>query len=78
MLNLNAKICMQNSKLAFWDKYLINFFLASMPIIYKRIINNLNMRNILTLQEIVYAFYTKKIKLTNLEVIKKENAHFAA
>lgn len=77
MLNLNTKIYIQKSKLTFWDKYLINFFITSILFIYESIVNNLNMCNILTLEEIICVFYIKEIKLNNLIVIKKESIHFA-
>lgn len=76
MLNLNAKIRMQKPKLIFPDKYLTNFFLVSMLFIYKKIINNLIICNILTLEEKVCAFCIKKTKFINLRIIKKESAHF--
>lgn len=78
ILDFNVKIRMQKPKLVFWNKYLINFHLASIFFTYEGIIDNLNMRNILMLEEIVCAFYTKKIELTNLEIIKEESMYFAA
>ena len=47
-----------------------------MPSTY--IINNLNMREVLTLGETVRALCTKEIELTDLGIIKEESAHFAA
>ena len=76
MLNLNAKIHVQKPKLAFWDKHLTSFLPASMLFTHEGIINNLNMRNILTLEEKVCAPCTKETELTNLGVIKEKNAHF--
>ena len=77
MLNLNAGIRIQKPELAFRDKHLINFLLASMPSIYEGIIDNLNMRDTLTLDDIVRVFRTKETELTDLGVIKEESAHFA-
>lgn len=76
MLNLNAEIRIQKPKFAFWDKYLINFFVASMPSTYKEIIDNLKIRNTLILDSIVYALYIKKIELTDLKIIKKKSVYF--
>lgn len=77
ILNLNVKIQIQKPKLFFYNKYLINFFLASIPFTYKRIIDNLNMRDTLILNNVICLFQTKKTKFTNLEVIKEENVYFA-
>lgn len=76
MFNLNIKICVQKLKLACQDKQFTNFFVASMPSIFRRIIDNLNMRNILMLEETVCILCIKEIKLTNLGIIKKESTHF--
>ena len=78
MLNLNAEIRVQKPELAFRDEHLTNFLLASMPSTYEGIIDNLNMRDILTLEETVRALRTKETELTDLGVIKEESAHFAA
>ena len=75
-LNLNGEIHVQKLELAFWDEHLTNFLLANMLSIYEGIIDNLNMRNILTLEETVCALCIKKTKLTNLEAIKEESTHF--
>lgn len=77
MLNFNAEIYIQKRKLAFQDKHLTNFFIASIFFIYKGIIDNFNMHNILILEEIVCVFYIKETKHTNLMVIIKKNAHIA-
>ena len=55
MLNLNAEIRIQKPELAFQDEHLINFLVASMPSTYEGIIHNLNMRETLTLEEILRA-----------------------
>ena len=60
------------------EKYLINFFLASMPSTYERIIDNLNMRDILTLESVICVLWTKKTEFTDLRVIKEESEYFAA
>lgn len=78
ILNLNIEIHIQKPEFAFWVKYLTNFLLASMSFTYKAIINNLNKRNVLTLEEIVYVIYIKKTKFTNFEAIKEEIIYFAA
>lgn len=39
---------------------------------YKSIINNLNIYNILVLKKKDHAFYIKKTKFINLEIIKKK------
>lgn len=78
MLSLNTKIYMQTPRFAFWNEYLTNFLLANIPSTYKKIINNVNIRNILMLKETICTLYIKKTKLTNLGVIKEENMHFAA
>ncbi len=78
MLNLNEEIRMQKPELAFRDKHLTNFLLASMPSTYEGIIDNLKMCNILTLEETVRVFHTKETELTDLGVIKEESAYFAA
>lgn len=78
MLNLNAEIYIQKSKLTFCDKYLINFPMASISFIYENIVNNLNMCNVLTLEETICVFYIKEIKLKDLIVIKEESTHFAS
>ena len=77
MLNFNLEIRMQKPKFTFCDKNLINFLLANMPSTYEGIINNLNLRNILTLEETVCALCIKKTELNDLGVIKEENIHFA-
>lgn len=51
ILNLNAEIRVQKPELAFHDVHLINFLLASMPTTYESIIDNLNMRETLTLED---------------------------
>lgn len=78
MLNLNAEICIQKSELAFRDEHLVNFLLARMPSTCEGIIDNLNMRDVLSLEEIVRALRTKKTELTDLGVIKEESAYFTA
>lgn len=78
MLNLNAEIRLQKPELAFREKHLINFLLASMPSTYEGIIDNLNMRDNLTLDGAVRALRTKETGLSDLGVIKEESAHFAA
>ncbi len=55
MLNLNAEIRIQKSELTFRDEHLINFLVASMPSTYESIVDNLNMRETLTLEETVRA-----------------------
>lgn len=45
---------------------------------YKEIIVNLNMRDTLTLNDLVRTLCTKETELTDLGVIKEESAHFAA
>lgn len=77
MLNLNAKIRIQKPELAFRDEYLINFLGASMPSTNEGIIDNLNMRKSLTLEETLRALRTKETELNNLRTIKEESAHFA-
>lgn len=77
ILNLNAEICIQKPELAFQDKHLINFLVASMPFTYKGIIDNLNMRDTLTLDSAVCALCTKETKFTNLGFIKEESVYFA-
>lgn len=77
MLNLNAEIRVQSSELAFHDAHLINFLMASMPSTYESILDNLNMRDVLTLEEAVRALRTKETELTDIGVIKEESAHFA-
>lgn len=49
-----------------------------MPSIYNSIIDNLIIRNTLTLEESVYALQTKETKLNDLGSIKEESANFAA
>lgn len=78
ILNFSEEICIQKPKLAFQDKYLINFFLASKPPTYGSIIDDLNMRYLWTLEGTVCAFCTKKTELTKLNVIKEKNAYFVA
>ncbi len=78
MLKLNVEICVQKPEFAFWDKHLIHFLLASIPSTYERIINNLNLRNILTLDGTVRAFRKEETEFTDLRAIKEESAHFAA
>lgn len=78
MLNLNAGIRVQKPELAFRYKHLTIFLLASMSATYEGIIDNLNMRNVLTLEETVRALCIKETELTNLGAIKEESAHFAA
>ncbi len=78
MLNFNEDIRVQKPKLAFRDEHLTNFSLASTPSTYEGIINNLNIRDILTLEETVCALRTKETELTDLGVIKEENEHFVA
>ena len=77
-LNFNAEIRVQKPELTFRDEHLTNFLFTSMPSTYEGIINNLNMRNVLTLEETVCALRTKKTELTDLGAIKEESAHFAA
>lgn len=48
-----------------------------MPSNYEGIIDNLNMRDALTLEETVRALRTKKTELTDLGVAMEEIAHFA-
>lgn len=50
--------------------------MASISSTYKRIIDNFNMQNTLILDGAIYVFDTKKTKLTNLEIIKKESVYF--
>lgn len=78
MLNLNAEIRIQKPELAFRDEHLINFLVASMPSTYEGIIDNLNMRETLTLEETVRALRTKETELNDLGNIKEESANFAA
>ncbi len=78
MLNLNAEIRVQKPELAFRDEHLINFLLASLPSTYEGIIDNLNMRDTLTLDGAVRALCIKETELTDLGVIKEESVHFAA
>ena len=78
MLNLNAEIRIEKPELAFCDKHLINFLLASIPSTYEGIIDNLNIHDTLMLDGVVYALRTKETELTNLGVIKEESANFAA
>lgn len=47
-----------------------------MSFIYENIINTFNICNTLILEEKVYVVYIKKIELTTLGIIKKENANF--
>ena len=68
MLNLNAEIHIQKPELAFRDEHLINFLVASMPSTYEGIIDNLNMRDTLTLDDVVRALRTKEIEFTDLGV----------
>ena len=65
MLNFNAEIYIQNLKLAFQDKYMINFILANILSNYEGIIDNHNLCNTLTLDGAVRVFHTKKTELTN-------------
>ena len=53
MLNLNKEIRVQKPEYAIWDEYLINFLLASIPSTYEGIIDNLNIRDALTLDVVV-------------------------
>ena len=78
VLNLNAKIRVRKPELAFRDEHLTNFLLASMPFTYEGIIDNLNMRDALTLEETVRALRTKETELTDLGIAMEESAHFAA
>lgn len=78
ILNINTEIQIQKPKLAFCNKHLINFFLTSISSIYEAIIDNLNMRDTLMFDVVVYALWIKKTELTNLEVIKEESVYFAA
>ena len=78
MLNLNAEICLQKLEISFQDKHLFKFLLASIPSTYEGIINNLNIRDILTLDGAVCAFRKKETELTDLGVIKEESVYFAA
>lgn len=65
MLNLNVEIQIQKPKFAFCDEHLINLLLASMFTTYEGIINNLNIRDTLTIDGVVYTLQTKEIELTN-------------
>ena len=58
----------KSPSLLFRDEHLINFLLANMPSTYEgyRVIDNLKMRDILTLEETVRAFHTKETELTDL------------
>ncbi len=78
MLNLNVEIRLQKSELAFRNEHLTNFLLASIPSTYESIIDNLNMRDILTWEETVRALRTKENKITDLGFIKEESEQFAA
>lgn len=49
-----------------------------MPFTYEGVINNLNICNVLTLEETISAFYTKKTELKDLVIIKVKSAYFAA
>ena len=73
MLKLNVEICVQKPEFAFWDKHLIHFLLASIPSTYERIINNLNLRDILTLDGTVRAFRKEETELTDLRAIKEDS-----
>lgn len=77
ILNLNAAIRIQKPELAFWDEHLINFLVSSMLSSYEGIIDNLNIRDALTLEETVRAFYIKETELNDLKVIKEKSSHFA-
>lgn len=77
MLNLNAKIPIKMPKHAFSDKYFINFFITSILSIYGNIIDNLNIRKILKLEETIQVFIIKENKLHCLESMKERNANFA-
>ena len=77
MLNLNAEISIQNPELAFRDEHLINFLVASMPSTYEGVIDNLNIRDTLTLDGAVRALHTKETELIDLGVIKEESVYFA-
>ena len=78
MFSLNINIYIQKSELAFWDKYLINFFLANISSTYKGIIDNLNIYDILILEKMVYILHIKKTKFINLRIIKEEKVHFTS
>lgn len=78
MPNFNTKICVQKPKLIFWNKYLTNFFFASVSFTYKGIINNFNIYNVLTFEKTVFVLCIKKTELTNLRAIKENSIHFAA
>ena len=71
MLNLNAEIRIQKPELAFRDEHLVNFLLASMPSTYEGIIDNLNMRDVLSLERKVRAFRTKETELTDLGLSRR-------
>ena len=60
MLNPNAEIYIQKLELTLQDKNLINFFLTSIPSTYEEIIDNLNIRDILTSDGTVRAFRIKE------------------
>lgn len=72
MLNFNAEICIQKPELTFQDKHLINFFVTSLSSTYGRIIDNLNMRDTLTLDGAVCAFCTKKPSLSMRGSLKRK------
>ncbi len=78
MLNLNPEIFLPKPELAFQDDHLTTFLLVSMLFTYESIINNLNIRDILTLEETVRTLRTKETVLANLDVIKEDSAYFAA
>ena len=77
MLNFNTEISIQKPKLAFQNKNLINFLVASILSTYKGVIDNFNIQDTLILDGAVCALHTKKTELINLGVIKKESIYFA-
>ena len=73
MLNLNVEIRVQKPELAFRDEHLINFLLASTPSTYEGIIDNLNMRDTLTLDSAVRALRTKETELLQINAEAKND-----
>lgn len=53
ILNLKIKINIQKPKLIFQNKYLITLLIANIPFIYKTIIINLNVQDILILTSVI-------------------------
>lgn len=68
VLNLNTEIRVQKKELAFQNAHLINFFLPSMTSSYEGIINNLNMKNILTLEGSVRTQGDRADRLRSLQI----------